>query len=172
MQTYAYALPQSAPFPWSENDSYQAQLIASYRDDFLYAITGLESSFLADNPAATTYYEANWQQNSYPNAPGDTPLEKYLNGASGISMSDSPKWNDILPAISLSPVFVKFLSTSNSNAFSALQTVVNYRNLDLFKMLAKAVIEGIPGGLTKGDIQELDSILLSTNFPPTSDILL
>jgi hypothetical protein len=171
MQAYAYALPQSAPFPWSDNDSYQAQLIASYREDFLYAITGLESSFLIDNPQARSYYEAQWQQNSYPDALGDTPLEKYLNGASGISMSNPPKWNELLPVISQSSVFPKLMTTTNPNAFSALQTVFGYRNMDLFKQLAKAVIIAIPTGMTQQEMETLDNILTNHNFPSVAEIV-
>ena len=80
------------------------------------------------------YYDADWEQNAFPDAPGDTPLEKYLNGINGVGMNNPPKWNNILPALAGSSLFLKILTTQNPNAFSALQTVVQYRNMEFSKL--------------------------------------
>ena len=79
---------------------------------------------------------------------------------------DNPlKWNNILPALASSSFFAKILTTQNPNAFSALQTVVQYRNLDLFTALAKATLDAIPGGLSGEEKEELEVLLKANNFP-------
>ena len=151
------------------NDSLSASMIANHNGDYLYVVDGDARLFSELNPTAREYYEADWEQNAYPNAPGDTPLEKYLNGINGVGMNNPPKWNNILPALAGSSFFSKVLQTSKANEFSALQTTVQYRNLDLFKSLAKAVIEGIPGGLSQEETRELLQILQDNNFPSIFD---
>lgn len=133
--------------------------------DLLYVVDGDLAEFKANNPTSIQYYEADWFQNYFPNSPGDTPLEKYLNAINNMTESNPPKWNNILPAIASSSLFAKLLTTQNSNAFSALQTVVQYRNMELFQNLAKATLEAIPGGLSQEEIEELESILEANNFP-------
>jgi hypothetical protein len=133
--------------------------------DFLFVVDGDLQQFETNNPDAKEYYEADWFQNFCPNSPGDTPLEKYLNAINGVGMDNPPKWNNILPALASSSLFNKILTTQNPNAFSALQTVVQYRNIDLFMTLAKATLEAIPGGLTEEEIEELGGILADNNFP-------
>jgi hypothetical protein len=133
--------------------------------DKLWVVDGDQAKFKADYPEAKDYYEGDWFLNWYPNAVGDTPLEKYLNAINGFSMNNPPKWNNILPALASSSLFLKILTTQNPNAFSALQTVVQYRNIELFQVLAKATVEAIPGGLTEAEFQELNTILIQNNFP-------
>jgi hypothetical protein len=133
--------------------------------DLLYVVDGDLQQFETNNPDAKEYYEADWFQNVYPNSPGDSPLEKYLNAINNMTEPNPPKWNNILPALASSSFFTKILTTQNPNAFSALQTVVQYRNMDLFMALAKATIEGIPGGLSQEEIEELGGILADNNFP-------
>jgi hypothetical protein len=133
--------------------------------DLLYAVDGDLQQFEANNSNAKEYYEADWFQNAFPDAPGDTPLEKYLNGINGVTVNNPPKWNNILPALASSSFFTKILTTQNPNAFSALQTVVQYRNLDLFMALAKATLEAIPGDLSREELEELGGILADNNFP-------
>ena len=134
--------------------------------DHLWAVEGDLAAFKNDYPEASDYYESDdWFLNFYPDAPGDTPLEKYLNGINGVGMNNPPKWNNILPALASSSFFAKILTTQNPNAFSALQTVVQYRNLDLFMALAKATLDAIPGGLSQEEIEELGGILADNNFP-------
>lgn len=147
------------------SESYSYCMIANYDGDYLYAVDGDAQLFLQLNPTAREYYEADWEQNAFPNAPGDTPLEKYLNAINGVTMPSPPKWNNILPALASSSFFLKILTTQNPNAFSALQTVVQYRNIELFQVLAKATLEAIPGGLTEAESQELNTILIENNFP-------
>ena len=149
----------------STDESYSYCMIANYNGDYLYTVDGDAQLFLQLNPTARQYYEADWEQNAFPNAPGDTPLEKYLNGVNGVTMDNPPKWNNILPALASSSFFLKILTTQNPNAFSALQTVVQYRNIELFQVLAKATLEAIPGGLTEAEFQELNTILIQNNFP-------
>lgn len=146
---------------------YKTIFIATNEDngDLLSVVEGDLQQFLADNPDFQEYYEANWYQNYYPESPGDTPLEKYLNAINGVSMNNPPKWNNILPALAGSSFFPKILTTQNPNAFSALQTVVLYRNLELFQTLAKATLDAIPGGLSEGEMEELGKILADNNFP-------
>ena len=146
---------------------YKATQIATNEanGDLLYAVDGDLQQFVENNPDAKEYYEADWFQNIFPDAPGDTPLEKYLNAINGVSMNNPPKWNNILPALAGSSFFAKILITQNPNAFSALQTVVQYRNMDLFQTLAKATLDGIPGGLSQEEIEELGGILADNNFP-------
>jgi hypothetical protein len=164
----AYIIPEIT----TASEYYTLGLIATNESngDLLYAVDGVLSLFEEDYPEAKEYYEANWFQNVYSNVPGDTPLEKYLNGVNGVSMDNFPKWNNILPALASSSFFVKLLKTSSSNEFSALQTTtVQYRNLVLFKSLARAVIEGIPGGLSQEENEELSQILKDNNFPSIFD---
>ena len=145
-------------------------MIANHNGDYLYAVDGNAQLFLELNPTAREYYEANWEQNAFPNAPGDTPLEKYLNAINGVTMDNPPKWNNILPALASSSFFAKLLKTTSSNDFSALQiNIVQYRNLALFKSLARAVIEGISGGLSQEENEELSQILKDNNFPSIFD---
>jgi hypothetical protein len=164
----AYIIPEIT----KTSEYYTIGLIATNESngDLLYAVDGAISIFEEDYPDAKEYYEADWFQNVYSNVPGDTPLEKYLNGVNGVSMDNFPKWNNILPALASSSFFVKLLKTSSSNEFSALQTTtVQYRNLVLFKSLARAVIEGIPGGLSQEENEELSQILKDNNFPSIFD---
>jgi hypothetical protein len=159
----AYIIPEVT----TASDFYTIGLIATNESngDLLYAVDGAISIFEEDYPDAKEYYEANWFQNVYPNAPGDTPLEKYLNALTNMTEPNPPKWANIMPAISNSSLFAKLLTTQNPNAFSALQTAIQYRNMALFKTLAKATIEGIPGGLSQEEIEELGGILADNNFP-------
>jgi hypothetical protein len=146
---------------------YTIQLIGSNQtnQDRLFAVDGDLTAFKTDYPQAVDYYESDWFLNFYPEAVGDTPLEKYLNAINGVTMPSPPKWNNILPALASSSFFLKILTTQNPNAFSALQTVVQYRNIELFQVLAKATLEAIPGGLTEAEFQELNTILIQNNFP-------
>lgn len=140
--------------------------------DRLWAVDGNLAAFKNDYPEAGEYYDSpHWFLNFYPDAIGDTPLEKYLNAINGVGGMNPPKWSNILPALVNSSFFAKLLTTTNSNAFSALQTVVQYRNLELFKSLAKATLEGIPGGLSTQENDELNRILSENNFPVLSEIL-
>lgn len=145
-------------------------MIANYNGDYLYAVDGDKQLFLTLNPTAREYYNADWEQNAFPNAPGNTPLEKYLNGLDQF-MSNAPKWYNILPALANSSLFLKILTTQNPNAFSALQTVVQYRNLELFIVLAKATIEAISDPLSPSEMAELNQILIDNNFPSLDSIL-
>lgn len=141
-------------------------MIANYNGDYLYAVDGNANLVQEMNPTARDYYEADWEQNAFPLAPGDTPLEKYLNGINNMYAPNSPNWTAILPAIAQNEnLFNKFLNTTESNAFASLQTVVIYRNLALFQSLALRVISGIPGGLSPQELDELNTILNSCNFP-------
>lgn len=133
--------------------------------DLLYVVDGDLEEFKSRNQSAKEYYEASWFQNLYPDSPGDTPLEKYLNAINNMTEPNPPKWNNILPALASSSLFPKLLTTQNSNAFSALQTVVQYRNMDLFLSLAQATLEGIPDKLSEEEMGELNKILEENNFP-------
>lgn len=146
---------------------YQSTFIATNLDngDLLSVVEGDLQQFLADNPDFQEYYEADWYQNYYPDSPGDTPLEKYLNTINNMTEPNPPKWNNILPALASSSLFPKLLTTQNSNAFSALQTVVQYRNMELFLSLAKATLEGIPADLSEEEMEKLNLILSENNFP-------
>jgi hypothetical protein len=161
MQTYI--IPGKPRF----SEDYKITQIATNEanGDILYVVDGNISEFESDHLEAFPYYEADWFQNFCPNSPGDTPLEKYLNAINGVGMDNPPKWNNILPALASSSLFTKILTTQNPNAFSALQTVVQYRNMDLFMVLAKATLEAIPGGLSQEEIEELGGILADNNFP-------
>ena len=152
---------------------YKATQIATNEanGDLLYAVEGDLQQFEANNSNTKEYYEADWFQNIFPDAPGDTPLEKYLNAINGVSMNNPPKWNNILPALASSSFFPKILTTQNPNAFSALQTVVQYRNMDLFMVLAKATLEAIPGELTEKEAEELEVLLKANNFPSWKETL-
>jgi hypothetical protein len=151
----------------TEPPYYNAVFIATNLDngDTLSVVSGDLPQFRLDNPAYENYYPGNWYQNLYPDSPGDSPLEKYLNAINNMTEPNPPKWNNILPALASSSFFAKILTTQNPNAFSALQTVVQYRNMDLFMALAKATLEAIPGGLSREEIEELGGILADNNFP-------
>lgn len=138
--------------------------------DKLYAIDGNMEEFQKNNPDFLEYYDANWFQNFCPDSPGNNPLEKYLNAMENIN-PEIPKWTQILPAIANSVLYLKLMDTTESNAFSALLTVINYRNMELFKSLTKKVLEGIPGGMLESDRVQLDTILSECNFPGLDEIL-
>lgn len=159
----AYIIPEIPKF----SEFYSTIPIATNEanGDRLYVIDGNISEFESDHPDSFPYYDADWFQNFCPDFPGDTPLEKYLNAINNMTTPNPPKWNNILPVIASSSFFAKLLTTQNSNAFSALQTVVQYRNMELFQSLAKATLEAIPGGLSQEEIEELESILEANNFP-------
>ncbi|MFM6157568.1 MAG: hypothetical protein ACKPE3_31995 [Sphaerospermopsis kisseleviana] len=58
-----------------------------------------------------------------------------------------PIWSNILSEIARNhELFSKLLTTTEFNAFSALQAVIEHRNMDLFKELALKVVTSIPGG--------------------------
>lgn len=140
--------------------------------DLLFAVEGNLQDFANDYPSARDFYESeDWFLNFYPDSSGDTPLEKYLNAINGVTEMNPPKWNAVMPSIVQSIIFNKLLITTDSNSFSALQTVFNYRNMDLFKSLAKKVILAIPGGLSDSEIKELDKILIDCNFPSVEEIM-
>jgi len=163
------------PVGESLNSPYQSTFLATNlaNGDLLSVVEGDLQQFLADNPDFKEYYAADWYQNYYPDSPGDTPLEKYLNTINNMTEPNPPRWNNILPALSLArgSLFTKVLTTQNPNAFSALQTTVQYRNLDLFTALAKDTLEAIPGGLTQQEGEELNAILLANNFPSLTEIM-
>ena len=150
-----------------DNTVYKIQVIGSNQEngDFLYAVDGDLQQFEADYPQVKEYYEGDWFLNFYPDSPGDTPLEKYLNAINNMTEPNPPNWSNILPALASSSFFAKILTTQNPNAFSALQTVVQYRNLELFQALAKATLDAIPGGLSGEEEEELGKILADNNFP-------
>ena len=158
----AYIIPEIT----KASDSYAIGLIATNESngDLLYVVDGVISIFKEDYPEAKEYYEAEWFQNFCPNFPGDTPLEKYLNAINNMTEPNPPNWSNILPALASSRFFAKILTTQNPNAFSALQTVVQYRNLELFQALAKATIDAIPGGLSGEEVEELEVLLKANNF--------
>lgn len=154
------------------NYNYNASMIANYNSDYLYAVDGDTNLFKEMNPTARDYYDADWEQNAFPLAPGDTPLEKYLNGINNMYDPNSPNWTAILPAIaSNKQLFTKLMSTRNYNAFSTLQTVINFRDMDLFMYLTKAVIEGITDPLTEQEISDLNGILIANNFPSLAELI-
>lgn len=144
--------------------------------EYLYLISGDFTEFTQNYPAIhllelNQVPPGDWFQNSYPEAPGDDPVERYFNGVNNVTDPNAPKWNQLMPAISQSPVFFKILTTTNSNAFSSLQTVFNYRNMELFKQLARMVVLAIPEGLTEEESLELDSILVDNNFPSFTSLV-
>jgi hypothetical protein len=166
----AYIIPEIT----KASENYSLGLIATNEDngDLLYAVDGVISVFEEDYPLARRYYDGNWFQNVYPNSPGETPLEKYLNGLANMSQPNPPNWSNILPAISSNaPILLKLLTTQNPNAFSSLQTTVSFRNMDLFKFLAAQTIMGIPDGLTQTESEELKAILVANNFPSLSELM-
>lgn len=158
----AYIIPKNIQL----SDLYSIIPIATNEanGDQLYVVDGNILEFEKDHPQAFAYYKADWFQNFCPDSPGDTPLEKYLN-AINMTEPNPPKWHSILPALAGSSLFSKLLTTQNSNAFSALQTVVQYRNMDLFLSLAQATLEGIPDKLSEEEMGELNKILKENNFP-------
>lgn len=163
----AYILTQVLPGDYTVN-----QIATNEANgDILYAVEGDLQQFETNNPDAKDYYDADWFQNVYPDSSGDTPLEKYLNATNGVTEMNPPKWSAVMPAIVQSIIFNKLLSTTDSNSFSALQTVFNYRNMDLFKSLARKVILAIPGGLSDSEIEELNKILIDCNFPSVEEIM-
>jgi len=164
MTTLYVLVPTDVPI----SEEYTIELIGSNNvtQDKLFAVNGNLVAFKTDYPQAADFYDnGEWFLNFYPNATGDTPLEKYLNAINGVTMDNPPKWNNILPALASSSFFAKILTTQNPNAFSALQTTVQYRNMDLFMVLAKATLEAIPGGLSQEELEELGGILADNNFP-------
>ncbi|MFM6006178.1 MAG: hypothetical protein ACKPA7_20935, partial [Sphaerospermopsis kisseleviana] len=73
-----------------------------------------------------------------------------------ITDPNPPIWSNILSEIAGNhELFLKLSTTTEFNAFSALQTVIQYRNMDLFKELALKVVTSIPGGLSE---EESDSL--------------
>lgn len=139
--------------------------------DLLCAIEGDLSIFYADYPEASPYYEADWFQNYYPDAPGVNPIEKYYNAINIMTEPNPPIWSNIIAAIAQNrELFSKILTTTEPNAFSALQTAIQYRNIDLFRELALKVILGIPGGLSQEETDALNEILESNNFPNLAEM--
>lgn len=139
--------------------------------DLLCAIEGDLSIFHEDYPDASPYYEADWFQNYYPDAPGVNPIEKYYNAINNMTEPNPPIWTNITVAIAQNrELFSKLLTTTEPNAFSALQTAIQYRNMDLFKELALKVISGIPGGLSEEETDALNEILESNNFPNLAEM--
>ncbi|MFM6152360.1 MAG: hypothetical protein ACKPE3_05055, partial [Sphaerospermopsis kisseleviana] len=67
-------------------------------------------------------------------------------------------------------LFLKLSTTTEFNAFSALQTVIQYRNMDLFKELALKVVTSIPGGLSEEESDSLNEILENNNFPNLAEM--
>jgi hypothetical protein len=152
--------------------SYRIIFIATNQDngDLLHVVEGDLQQFISDNPDFQEYYEATWFQNFYPDAPGDTPLEKYLNALTQEMSPNPPRWSNILPAIASNQnLFSKLLGATDYNAFSALQTVINYRSLELFQQLLAKVITSLPIELSEEELAELNEILTSNNFPPYSE---
>ena len=166
---YIFNSPQTTVNSYS---TYEIIFIATNLDngDLLSVINGNLEDFKKDNPDFLEYYDGNWFQNYYPDSPGNNPLEKYLNAMENIN-PEIPKWTQILPAIANSSLYLKLMDTKESNAFSALLTVINYRNMEMFKSLTKKVLEGIPGGMLESDRVQLDTILSECNFPSVDEIL-
>ena len=147
------------------NQEHTINHIATHNSNYLYAVEGNPITFKELNPTAREYYDADWEQNAYPKAPGDTPLEKYLNGINGVDdMTNYPKWNEITPAIANSPLFAKIMTTTNTNAFTALQASITFRDMKFFQILLTEVIKGIPD-FKEEDLEQLNSILIANNFP-------
>jgi hypothetical protein len=158
----------------SPNENYTLTHIATNESngDLLCAVAGDISIFYEDYPEASLYYEADWFQNYYPDAPGVNPIEKYYNAINTMTEPNPPIWSNIISEFAQNhKLFSKLLTTTEPNAFSALQTSIQYRNIDLFKELALKVVAGIPGGLSKEESDSLNAILESNNFPRLSDLL-
>lgn len=157
----------------SPNENYTLTHIATNESngDLLCAIEGDLSIFYADYPDASPYYEADWFQNYYPDAPGVNPIEKYYNAINTMTEPNPPIWSNIISEFAQNrELFLKLLTTTEPNAFSALQTAIQYRNMDLFKELALKVILGIPGGLSEEESDALNDILESNNFPSLAEM--
>lgn len=141
--------------------------------DSLYAVDGNIGDFELDFPSALPYYEADWFQNFYPDSPGINPLEKYLNAVNNMTEPNAPIWSNLLGAITLSPeIYMKLLTTTQSNLFSALQTLILVRgDIEIFKQLLSGVIAGLPEPLTQEQYKTLDGILIAHNFPGLGEVL-
>lgn len=158
----------------SPNENYTLTQIATNESngDLLCAIEGDLSIFYEDYPDAIPYYEADWFQNYYPDAPGVNPIEKYYNAINNMTEPNPPIWTNIISEFAQNrELFLRLLTTTEPNAFSALQTAIQYRNMDLFKELALQVILGIPGGLSQEETDALNEILESNNFPNLAEML-
>ncbi|MFM6138889.1 MAG: hypothetical protein ACKPCP_32935 [Sphaerospermopsis kisseleviana] len=140
--------------------------------DLLYVVEGDVDTFLLDYPA-TDYYEADWFQNYYPDAPGVNPIEKYYNATTTtMTVSNPPIWSKLRHDIATNrKLFSRLLDTTDHNAFSALQTAIQYKNMDLFRALSLKVITAIPGGLSEEEFNTLNEILESNNFLGLSEML-
>ncbi|MFM6136915.1 MAG: hypothetical protein ACKPCP_22665 [Sphaerospermopsis kisseleviana] len=154
-------------------ENYTLTLIATNESngDLLCAVEGDLSVFDEDYPEASSYYEADWFQNYYPDAPGVNPIEKYYNALNMITDPNPPIWSNILSEIARNhELFLKLLTTTEPNAFSALLTVIQHRNMDLFKELALKVVASIPGGLLEEESASLNAILENNNFPNLAEM--
>lgn len=171
--TTLYAIEEIPLFLDSED--YEVRLIGSneINQDRLFAVDGDLTAFKADYPQAKDYYESEgWFLNFYPDATGDSPLEKYLNAINGVGGMNPPNWTNIIGAISSNvPIFLKFLTTQQPNFLTGLIESTKIRNMDTFKFLAKGTIAAIPGGLTQQEGEELNAILLANNFPSLTEIM-
>lgn len=164
-----FAISQIKP----PNENYTLTHIATNESngDLLCAIEGDLSIFYEDYSEASPYYEADWFQNYYPDAPGVNPIEKYYNAIDAMTEPNPPIWSNIISEFARNrELFLKLLTTTEPNAFSALQTAIQYRNMDLFKELALKVISGIPGGLSEEESDALNEILESNNFPNLAEM--
>ncbi|MFM6139092.1 MAG: hypothetical protein ACKPCP_33980, partial [Sphaerospermopsis kisseleviana] len=123
----------------SPKENYTLTLVATNESngDRLCAVEGDLSVFYEDYPEASAYYEADWFQNYYPDALGDNPIEKYYNATNMGTDPNPPIWSNILSEFARNhKLFLKLLTTTDHNAFSALQTSIQYRNMDLFRALS------------------------------------
>ena len=154
-------------------EDYTLTLIATNESngDLLCAVEGDLSVFNEDYPEASSYYEADWFQNYYPDAPGVNPIEKYYNAITTMTEPNPPIWSNIISEFARNrELFSKLLTTTEPNAFSALQTAIQYRNMDLFKELSLKVVAGIPGGLSQEESDSLNKILEDNNFPNLTEM--
>lgn len=173
MLLIAHNLPELQSEDWE-----LAHIATDYSTNLLmfYVLEG-ESALENTFPNLSYYADSDiiagdWFQNAYPDAPGDTPLEKFLNGVNNVSNPNAPKYSDILGAIALSPtVYAKLIGTTQHNAYSSLLALIITRSdIELFKQLLAGVIAGIPGGLTSEEYDTLDEILISHNFPSLDEV--
>lgn len=157
----------------SPNADYTLTQIATNESngDLLCAVEGDLSVFNEDYPEASSYYEADWFQNYYPDALGVNPIEKYYNAITTMTEPNPPIWSNIISEFARNrELFSKLLTTTEPNAFSALQTAIQYRNMDLFKELSLKVVAGIPGGLSQEESDSLNKILEDNNFPNLTEM--
>lgn len=155
-------------------EDYTLTLIATNESngDLLCAVEGDLSVFNEDYPEASAYYETDWLQNYYPDAPGVNPIEKYYNAITTMTEPNPPIWSNIISEFARNrELFSKLLTTTKPNAFSALQTAIQYRDITLFKDLALEVVAGIPGGLSQEESNSLSKILEDNNFPNLVEML-